>query len=351
LSTPSLTTSDGRHDRRRPAFLRARAGALLLTLAASLGLTACYDPLPIPRIEPSLEGWAEPYQGLAGLKIHAFRTGAVRNVEGATFAGGSWTTTFEMGVWAFVIEHPTAGLIVFDTGLSDRARTDPQHYVGWLGAKLHMLDVPEGATLAVQMRAVGLDPRKVTRIVLSHLHYDHTGGIADFPGAVVIVSAAEKAWVDKGVRKTDFVDVDALVGMASWQTIDYQGEKPLATLLAAHDLLGDGSLLTVDLSGHTPGSTGLIVRTAEAPVLLTGDAAWVEKSWRWPARPIWAYDMSLWWEQAWRIKKFAMLEPRLVVVPGHDDMAVATIGIASFVAHEPPGRPLKSPAPVPASPE
>ena len=35
--------------------------------------------------------------------------------------------------------------------------------------------------------------------------------------------------------------------------------------------------------------------------------AWTEKSWRWPARPIWAHDMSLWWEQAWRIKKFSVL--------------------------------------------
>ncbi|MFN2425189.1 MAG: MBL fold metallo-hydrolase [Candidatus Binatia bacterium] len=272
------------------------------------------------------------------MKVHAFRTGSVRSVEGATFAGGSWTTLVEMGAWAFVIEHPSAGLVVFDTGLSDRARTDPEHYLGWFGASLDMLDVPEGATLAAQMRAAGLDAREVRRVVISHLHYDHTGGIADFPNAVVIVNSAEKAWVEKGVRKTDFVDVDALAGMASWQLVDYRAEKPLATLLAAHDLVGDGSILTVDLSGHTPGSTGLIVRTAEAPILLTGDAAWTEKSWRWPARPIWAYDMSLWWEQAWRIKKFAMLEPRLVVVPGHDDRAVANVAVASFVAHDQPGR-------------
>jgi len=227
--------------------------------------------------------------------------------------------------------------VVFDTGMSDRARTDPEHYLGWVGAKLDLLDVPEGATLAVQMRAAGFDPGNVTRVVISHLHYDHTGGIADFPNATVVVSAAEKDWVTKGVSRSDFVDLDSLAGMARWQTVDFEAEKPLATLLAAHDLLGDGSLLAVDLSGHTPGSTGLIVRTAEAPVLLTGDAAWVEKSWRWPARPVWAHDMALWWEQAWRIKKFAMLEPRLVVVPGHDDLAVASIGIASFVAHDPPG--------------
>ena len=199
-----------------------------------------------------------------------------------------------------------------------------------------MIDMPEGATLAAQMRTAGLDPGDVKRVVLSHLHYDHTGGIADFPNATVVISQAEKAWVDGGVSKTDFVDVEALSGMSTWQVVDYRVEKPLATLLAAHDLVGDGSILTVDLSGHTPGSTGLVVRTADAPILLTGDAAWTQKSWRWPARPIWAYDDSLWWEQAWRIKKFALLEPRLVVIPGHDDAAVAAVAIASFVIHEAP---------------
>jgi glyoxylase-like metal-dependent hydrolase (beta-lactamase superfamily II) len=253
----------------------------------------------------------------------------------------------DMGAWAFAIEHPTAGLVVFDTGIAERARVDPEHYVGWLGAKLGMLEVPEGAGLADQMRAAGLDPGKVTRVVISHLHFDHTGGISDFPNAVVVVAEAEKGWVLHGLKATDFVDTDALVDIARWQTIDYQTEKPLATLLAAHDLLGDGSIMTVDLSGHTPGSTGMLVRTADAPVLLTGDAAWNEKSWLWPARPIVAFDMALWWEQAWRIHKFAMLEPRLVVVPGHDDMAVASISTASFFAHDPPG--AKKAAPVPAS--
>ncbi len=319
--------------------LIARGGTCcgLVALAAALCLSACQQPLPIPRIEPTLDGWAQPYQGVPGIKIHAFRTGAVRSVEGAAFAGGSWTSIVEMGAWAFVIEHPTGGLIVFDTGISQRARIEPEHFVGWLGAKLGMLDVPAGVGLAEQMRAAGFDPGDVKLVVISHLHFDHTGGIPDFPNAIVVVSAAEKAWVEHGLGRMDFVDTDVLAGLARWQAVDYQAEKPLATLLAAHDLLGDGSILTVDLSGHTPGSTGMIVRTADAPVLLTGDAAWMEKSWRWPARPITAFDMALWWEQAWRIRKFAMLEPRLVVVPGHDDQAVAAIGIPSFIAHDPPG--------------
>ncbi len=320
---------------KRPLFVSASTAAFVTALAF---LSACHDPLPVPRIDkPTLDGWAQPYQGVQGLKVHAFRTGAVRGVEAAAFAGGSWTTRMAMGAWAFVIEHPTHGLIVFDTGLSDRARTEPEHFVGWLGTKLAVLDVPEHAALGEQMKAAGLDPGDVHLVVLSHLHFDHTGGIAAFPNAKVAVAAAEKNWAETGARRIDFVDTDSLVGMARWQTIDYAAEKPLATFVASHDFFGDGSVIGLDLAGHTPGNQGLLVRTPEAPILFTGDAAWTEKSWRWTARPISAYSMPLWWENIWRINKFAMLEPRLVVVPGHDDLAVASIGIASFIHHQPPG--------------
>jgi glyoxylase-like metal-dependent hydrolase (beta-lactamase superfamily II) len=322
-----------------PMNLRAAALPLLVSLAVFPAVAGCHGPLPIPRIEPKLENWAQPYEGVPGVEVHAFRTGSVQSLEGAAFAGGSWTTTVEMGAWAFVIKHPTAGLVVFDTGMAERARTEPEHYVGWLGSKLGMLDVPEAASLSSQMRASGLDPAHVTRVVVSHVHFDHTGGIRDFPNATVVVGKAEKDWVVAGVRKTDFVDLEALQGLERWQTIDFSTERPMGTLLAAHDLVGDGSLFAVDLSGHTPGSTGLLVRTAEAPILLTGDAAWTKKSWLWPARPISAWDMSLWWEQAWRIKRFAMLEPRLVVIPGHDDVAVADAGVSTFIPHERPGAP------------
>jgi glyoxylase-like metal-dependent hydrolase (beta-lactamase superfamily II) len=311
--------------------------AALATLVFSSLLAACQEPLPIPRIEPELENWSQPYEGVEGIRVHAFRTGGMRSIEGATWAGGSWTTSVELGMWAFVVQHPRSGLVVFDTGLAARCRTEPEHYVGWLGAKLHMIRVPEHATLAEQMRASGLDPADVTRVVISHVHFDHTGGIPDFPNATVVVSSAEKDWVVHGLKRTDFVDLDALRGMEKWQTIDFSKEKRLATLVAANDLLGDGSVLAVDLSGHTPGSTGLLIRTAAAPILLTGDAAWVKKSWVYPARPIVAYDMNLWWEQAWRIKRFAMLEPKLVVVPGHDDVAVADVETPAFLVHDLPG--------------
>jgi glyoxylase-like metal-dependent hydrolase (beta-lactamase superfamily II) len=41
-----------------------------------------------------------------------------------------------------------------------------------------------------------------------------------------------------------------------------------------HDLLGDGSVILVEMAGHTPGSVGVLLRTEKGPVLIAGDTAW-----------------------------------------------------------------------------
>ena len=314
---------------------RARRVALLLFVVGVVAtLGACRDPLRIPRIEPSLNGWQQPYSGEPGLRVHVFDTGTLTLVEAVTYAGGSWSAPESLEALAFVIEHPLHGLIVFDTGLSTRVRTDPESYVGWLGARLELFDIAEGQDLPTQMRAAGLKPEQVTRVVLSHLHFDHTGSVEAFPAATVVRAARERAHGKPDSWLPDFVVPEDFDGVQHWQEIDYEELPPLATFLAHLDLLGDGSLLAVDLSGHTAGSQGLLVRTPRQPVLLTGDAVYVDKSWRFAARPIFAESPRLWWEQIWRIKKFAQLEPSLIVLPAHDVDASRRARFDSLVVHD-----------------
>jgi glyoxylase-like metal-dependent hydrolase (beta-lactamase superfamily II) len=77
-----------------------------------------------------------------------------------------------------------------------------------------------------------------------------------------------------------------------------------------------------------------MVMTVDSPVLLTGDAAYIEANWRYLARPFLAHDMDRWWVVAWRIKKFAQLVPLAVVIPGHDTAAVERSAHAAVTLHE-----------------
>ena len=70
---------------------------------------------------------------------------------------------------------------------------------------------PAGATIGrmiANMQAAGIDPAKVTRVVMSHFHGDHVNGLlnaeglAAFPNAEVIVPEAEIAWWGDATNET-----------------------------------------------------------------------------------------------------------------------------------------------------
>jgi hypothetical protein len=44
--------------------------------------------------------------------------------------------------------------------------------------------------------------------------------------------------------------------------------------------------------------------------------------------------MDLWWEQIWRIKKFAQLVPSALVIPGHDTRILSRVETATVEFHE-----------------
>jgi glyoxylase-like metal-dependent hydrolase (beta-lactamase superfamily II) len=288
---------------------------LLLALSA---VGACDGPRAVPRIEPVLHGWESPYRGLSGVEVHVFNTGTFSVPAGLVYRGASLLETRELDVPAFVVRHPNDGLVVFDTGLRAGSGTTSDDSV--LAGAFH---TEPGQDLPTQMQSAGLLPAEVRFVVLSHLHLDHTGEIGAFSEAEILVSGSELAaarsphwWESLSFRSGDYEKGGEL------KEIDYDGTERVATFDGHIDLLGDGSILLVDLAGHTAGSQGLLVAAGERPVLLTGDASYMETSWRHGARPLLAYDGDLWWQVSWKIKKFSELEPTLMVLPGHDLAAV-----------------------------
>ena len=322
---------------RRIASLRFRSIACACAFVLAIVAGGCGDSRRVPRIEPELPNWQEPYQGMDGLRLHAFDTGSMLVPEGAVFHGGSWFHRRRLDVPAFVVELPSSDLVVFDTGLGEQAESDPRGYVGFLLATLNGIEMPAGAGLAVQMKAAGLDPARVRYVVLSHLHFDHTGAMRSFPNATIVTGRGEK---DEALAAKGFFDAfheQDWEKAGRWVEIDYAAGQPYATFTSHHDLLGDGTIVLVDVHGHTRGSQAMIVRAPGGPILLTGDAAWADQSWLYAATPVSADDMDAWWEQIWRIKKFAQLAPRLLVVAGHDLARIAKEKRDDVVVHALPG--------------
>jgi glyoxylase-like metal-dependent hydrolase (beta-lactamase superfamily II) len=101
---------------------------------------------------------------------------------------------------AYVIEH-AQGLILFDTGQDRASVTDDAYFPGGFTAlicdRLARFYIGEQDTLTAQLAALGYTPADVDTAILSHLHQDHIGGIAELNGADLLVSAAEWAELSK----------------------------------------------------------------------------------------------------------------------------------------------------------
>ena len=290
----------------------------LVVLSGVVGVGACDGPRTVPRIEPVLENWPSPYRGMIGVEVHAFNTGTLDVPEAALHRAGSWTSRRTIDVPAFVITHPHEGLTVFDTGLNPNAADSSSGYLGSIQRAFAKPSAADGQDLPNQMRAVGFEPADVRRVILSHMHFDHTGTVESFPNAEIVVARAERQGLLEvplyrdASAPADFDDIQ------NWNEVDYDSAGPIATFTRHRDVFGDSSVLLVDLSGHTGGSQGVLVRTVSRPILLVGDAAFVDENWRYASPPFIAADSDAWWTTVWRIKKFAQLEPLLTVVPGHD---------------------------------
>ena len=118
--------------------------------------------------------------------------------------------------------------ILVDTGLHPGAAEDAASHYGTPDA-LGMFELEQEASVADQ-----IDLSTLTRVVITHLHFDHAGGLALLPESVPIV-IQRREW--EAGRDADAIARNFL------QPKDYEGVGDRIELVDGdHDLLGDGSV-------------------------------------------------------------------------------------------------------------
>jgi N-acyl homoserine lactone hydrolase len=219
------------------------------------------------------------------MRIHAIQTGFVKiksaQVEGhghglarrlAIFTDRNWTEWLPTYAWA--IEHKE-GVIVVDTGqgahlLETRASYHP--FARW--EVVFRIDRED--EIGPQLRALGIGPRDVKKVVLTHLHMDHDGGLAHFPSSEILVASGElrtaSGWAGRirgylPNRWPSWFDPTALELAA----------EPFGPFVRSRRLTHAGDIVAVATPGHTADHVSVLVHQEDGTThFLAGDTSYNE---------------------------------------------------------------------------
>lgn len=268
---------------------------------------------------------------MAGVKLTLLATGYCTQSEHMLFRDGQ-RKTVQFPALIALMEHPTAGPILFDTGYSERFFTETQRFPASLYRRLTPVYLRPEETAVRQLAARGIAATDVRTVIVSHFHADHVSGLTDFPNARYLyfadaytavcrlrgLKALRSAFLP-GLLPTDFAERSHPVTLSQL--------KPLSAAYAPFergvDLLGDGALIAVRVPGHAAGQMGLFVQVADDErYFLVADACWHSRAYRENVlpNPLVRLIFANWREYCAafaQIVQFHRQQPAVPIIPSH----------------------------------
>lgn len=167
-----------------------------------------------------------------------------------------------------------SGLVLVDSGIGLEDFTRPKTRIRKASMGLLGLQYKEEETALRQVERLGFKPSDVRHIVLTHLDYDHAGGIVDFPHAQIHLLAAEYEFAlhKRGLLEIARYWPEQWLNHEGWTQYKPEGEKWFG-FESVRDLKGlPPEILMVPLKGHTWGHSGVAVDTGNGWLLHAGDS-------------------------------------------------------------------------------
>jgi glyoxylase-like metal-dependent hydrolase (beta-lactamase superfamily II) len=162
-------------------------------------------------------------------------------------------------------------------------RTSVNAYLVYSAGRLALIEtgsgdylLPTAGKLRQNLQAAGVDPASIERVILTHMHPDHSAGLTDpktgtklFPNAELVVHENEpRHWHD-----------DAAMARASERAKKLYFQCAREQIAPYHNVMHTFSgsvevfpgVRSVPLHGHTPGHSGYMIASGKDSLLIWGD--------------------------------------------------------------------------------
>jgi glyoxylase-like metal-dependent hydrolase (beta-lactamase superfamily II) len=207
------------------------------------------------------------------VRVHHLNCGCMCPLGGRLWDGASRGLTGRLVCHCLLIETGR-GLVLVDTGFGTRDVERPYERLSPLFIHANRIRFDRRYTALEQVEGRGFSASDVRHVVLTHLDFDHAGGLEDFPNATVHVLQAE---IDAARERRGFIArrryrPEQWDEVRRWRFYRSGGERWFG-FDAVRDLDGlPPEILAIPLPGHTRGHAGVAIETPDGWLLNAGDA-------------------------------------------------------------------------------
>lgn len=253
----------------------------------------------------------------ADYKIFALKyAGPVSSKIAMVIYLGDWNETIERNYYIWAVQGG-GNTVIYDCGVRPGFATESD----WLR--------PSYVSPDKVLNRIGINAAEVEHLVISHLHFDHIGGLELFPKAKVYVQRREfDFWVyDPVAKRPPYAGLQEDVSppwKPSYGVSDAVAIRQLGELRGSDRLVlidGDQEILPgIELllsPGHTIALQSMAVKTAKGLAVLASDCAHIHKSFEIDTPSCLITDMPAW------LRSYTKLRNKVngnikMLFPGHD---------------------------------
>ncbi len=221
-----------------------------------------------------------------------------------------WPSNLKTGIVCSLLET-REGLVLIDTGPGEEDYSHP-HWMLRVFQAVTIVRMDPRETALRQVQLLGFRPEDIRHIILTHMHFDHCGGLPDFPWAKVHLHRREyEAFTGRKRRWTDLAYIPRHTAhQPEFAVYDFCGEKWYD--FEAIRLPFEPEVFLVPLFGHSRGQCGVAVKTSGGWFFNAADAGAVYND----ETPAWLIKLVLGPHDA-RLRQFRLDHPEVKLINSH----------------------------------